>query len=165
MKSTFTNKIRAFTLFEVMITMIISGIVISMVSILFLNINKLYLRQKAITDTSDNILELFSAIKSDMQKADMLVETTFGFKIVRPENEIIYEIYEGTITRKIDQRSNKFYFITEDYSVEYLDKRNNILKSVFFNIYLSDALIYPVMIYKDESRRMLFETEISKNIY
>ena len=84
----------SFTLFEVLLAMTISGIIISILSILFLNFNKTYQLKKSLAKSNEEILELFSAIRIDAFHATSLKRLSFGFKIENNDGEVIYEIYK-----------------------------------------------------------------------
>lgn len=156
-------KIKAFTVVELLVAMIISGIAISLAAGLYLNIEKLFNDQLAQYDETDNVLLFRSFILNDFENAQTIFSDVEGIEIISDKNQMINYNFEGNcITRVKEQRTDTFYLDYENPETDTFNDELDLVNEFSIDIRLGEML-YPLTIRKEYSRSVLFNLNYKKN--
>lgn len=159
------RKIKSFTIIELLVAMSISGIVISMALLMFLQFRKYVYDYSTTLNRHNEILLLVNQINLDFDKFNIVEIGNYSTVKLENENELIeYYIDEDFIIRESDIKTDTFKIKTEDLELKFLDVDENIIKSIYFSIIIDKELTYPVLIKKEYANQVLFEYDTSEKL-
>lgn len=134
--------IKAYTLIEMIIVMIISAIIVSMAYIVYTRVNVIAMNLKNSFNSHYQVALLDKLIYADFQQADKVIKTAEGFIC-----EFDHETHEYQLSDRIIriQRSqiDTFSFIQDvNYDFEYTNANNYVIKSFKIKgLYLDEEIV------------------------
>ena len=110
MKSRNKTKVAAFTIVELIVTMLIGAIVISagytLLSMINNGYSSFYKNQKKISD----FILLNSLVETDFDKADLIYQNTNNLRFVRDRRSVEYTFNKSEVIRKDSILTDTFHF-------------------------------------------------------
>lgn len=141
-------KIKAFTIIEVVVVLVITGIVIFAAVSGYLKIQHLFHMSKNINDTGNNIGTLFNVLQYDFEKAT-IAKSRYNELILLYEDgkKIKYEFDTDKIEREWGYNKEIYHLNTSSISFKALEGRNNYIYEV--NCVISfERLSFPIRLTK-----------------
>ena len=155
------KKIKAFTILELVVTMLITSIIIGVVYTSYFILNKTYTTYQAKNEKIDSIVQLNNLLKSDFAGSAKVLKSPTGIICFLQNKTVIYTITPDYIVRassvsdtfKIASSNIATLFenkpvITTDNPQSYIDELdvtfkvlNEIIQYHYFKIYSSEELI------------------------
>lgn len=155
------RKINSFTIIELVMSLLISGIVIGIVYYAFLFFNRQNINYQY---KSRHISEYFLFNKSmliDFEKAELIRDSLENFLILRnkiPDKTIIYSFSSNIITRQTQESIDSFSLACEGFHFYYLSGDNNIVNKAVIKLNINDRLLLPIFL-KSYSAAQILDAE------
>ncbi|MBI5541228.1 MAG: prepilin-type N-terminal cleavage/methylation domain-containing protein [Bacteroidia bacterium] len=150
------KRLRAFSMVELMVAMIVSSIVIGVALTVYMNLNQYYQDFKEKGKIDSELLLLVSTMRADMEKSYEVHGDNSDLTMVFEAGKTINYSFEGKfILRKIDDVTDTFYNPIQEVEVNYLDNENKYVNDLLVNIKQVES-IFPLHITKEYSRDLLF---------
>ncbi len=158
------KKIKAFTIIELLVAMTIAGIVVSFSILLFLQFQKYIYTFSGKLNYNNEILLFTNVLRFDFDKAEKIGNDGTAI-IVRLTGDVInYEFSEEYILRQSIERTDTFHVVCSDPEFKWIDKANEIVRSVYFEVHVDKHDYYPVKLNKLYPRQFLFEQDLKNRI-
>ncbi len=150
------KKVSAFTIIEIIVAMLISGIVISASYTIYFNFKVLFIETQLEFEENSRILLLQSLLKRDFREADFIKSRNDELIINFADKEkIYYEIEEDFIVRNNQEIVDTFFIIIDDYYIGKL--KNNLLYVDEIILYIElEELEFPIHITKKYTNDYIF---------
>jgi prepilin-type N-terminal cleavage/methylation domain-containing protein len=150
------RKVKAFTLIEVTVVLIISGTVMTLAMWSYSNVMK-YLRTYNEQEAANQELVLFlSHFTADLEKAAVVTEKRGSLQLEFPESVVSYDFYSDLILRTEYQYPDTFFLKTLLFDYEPLPLQKDWVEQVYLTLELSGTE-YPMAFYKNYSHQQLFQ--------
>ncbi len=115
------SKLKAYTLMEILVALVISGLLISMASMLFLTIKKDVLEEQNRQEMGHRMLRLISFIEKDFDDAREITYNGGALKCFKKETSFSsYEFHNEYIIRRSQFRADSFSFKVNNIECNYL---------------------------------------------
>jgi|GEM_PF-3998322 len=151
--------IRAFTVLELIVVMIVSSIVILSLFTVMGNTQQLFRMSIAQSYKEVELLEFYQFLNDDIHSASAIQMQGADLLIQRGEDELRYEFFDGMVVRRHSVAIDTFYVRVQDFAIErhtdlhqYVGKISFRLSDVFEDI--------PLVIAKPYYRGQLFNMKI-----
>jgi len=164
------TKVKAFTILEVTITMLIAAVVISITYTAYEIVSKSFISFKSKNEDMAMVANIDHLLKRDFDRADIILSANTGIELRQQDKPVIYyEFANAYIVRKsgaidtfkVTNRDVKMYFEHQARnSSEYMntsDAGNNRIDELSFMIIYKDEMI-PCHFYKQYSSVNLMQT-------
>ena len=150
------KKLKAFTMIELMVAMIVSSIVIGIALTIYMNLNQYYLDFKEKGKMDSELLMLVSTFRSDMDKSYEVHGDNSDLTLVFEAGKTINYSFEGNcVIRTKSEVTDTFYNKVQEIEVNYLDNENKYVNDILINIKQGE-FVFPLHITKEYSRDLLF---------
>lgn len=108
-------KIRAFTLIEVIVAMILSGIVVAFAAIAFQLVSKQFMSFKKSGERINELFVFQYQLQMDVRESELILHEASGLKFIFDDSkEATYLIYEENIIRENGNRTDTFFVRNAD---------------------------------------------------
>jgi len=152
-------KIKAFTIIELVVTMVITSIVIGIAVALYLSLDFYFRDTISEYDKDNNILLTGSMIKHDIINAKEIVRNNSGFTVIITKNKKIrYDISDQHIIREINNLPDTILCSVNDLTINTLEDNTGLVNEIIINIGQGKNNI-PLHFYKQYENDVLFELD------
>lgn len=93
------NRLRSFTLMEVVIVMVISVTVLGVAYLAFSIVNRQLLQYRQTTSKINEIMLFSKLVRKDISNAGLVYKTATGFSCKNDSSNVIYEINDSLVLR------------------------------------------------------------------
>lgn len=154
MKGVMTRNLKCFTVIELIVTMVISGIVILAALEFFTIYNKLFIRKNYTLDSYNEMFQAASIMKNDIADSDKLYCSGNKLTTVQPSGDtIIYELMDNYFLRSCNEQYDTLRVVVsqegEDGLINSLNSKVLFLKinsiSDLFNLILEKRISNDVL--------------------
>ena len=154
------KKIKAFTIAELAISMLISGIVISIAYYAFFLFNTQFNKYKRKSAIVNDFLLFQTVLNKDMNEADRITDSA-GFFIIleNPGNERItrYEMSEDHITRYAGEAIDSFSIRPMGFHMETVDDKLPLIRKIVFSSKISTDMISAIFVKRYSAQQLMNE--------
>ncbi|MGE0637866.1 MAG: type II secretion system protein J [Bacteroidia bacterium] len=103
-------KIRAFTLIEVIVAMILSGIVVAFAAVAFQLVSKQFMSFKKSGERINELFVFQHQLQKDVRESELILHEALGLKFIFDDNkQATYLVYEENIIRDNGTRTDTFF--------------------------------------------------------
>ena len=156
-------KLRAFSLTEVLIAMIIGSVLTGLVISTFITINKVYQKRLSMAAQNQKLIELSGILEQDFLRSDYVIKGECESHIVLHNDEpLSYLFTDSMIIRQNGTNADTFFLDSDNLSLHLFRTDNRLISQVQFNVLLN-GLEYPVCIPKAYSRYDLYNYFLIKS--
>lgn len=153
--STSIKKLFAFTIMEVLITMIVSSIAISLIIGVYLNNQKALMQYINISGVYANNLDFLTTLKTDINKSTYITENTDGIELHNKSTTIDYQFFENQVLRFTETNIDTFVIKIQNYEFLYLNDNSDCIE--YINLSLTvDVFEKEILLSKIYSNDTLF---------
>lgn len=149
------KKLHAFTMMELLVTIVISSIVVSTALAVFVHINTYFSNNNNQQEEINKIISLQSLLNYDVEKAREIYCLSDRVLLTNSESLICYKFLDSYIIREHKANSDTFTLVSTDLSSEKLDNYCDLIKEVSFNIETQHKQWF-FRFYKQYPRSVLF---------
>lgn len=150
--------IKAFTLIEIMVALLISGIVISMAYVILTNSQLYFDKLKNQSSYSIQYIDFYSILKKDIDRSNTILMNNNELIITTDDNRISYKLENNFFERTdLTKKINKFDINIIDIEVKYL-KDTKFVNEVILQI--QGINNYEINFVKQYSRQTLVNANI-----
>jgi Tfp pilus assembly protein PilV len=162
MNGFFKQKVTGFTVMEILITMVISGIVVLTALQFYTIFNRLLLQKNDTMEGGKNVLQLYNMLKNDAVNAVSLNSSTNKLTMRFPDKESIqYEFFDEYVIRTYNILIDTIRVKTMNFNTE-KDQTTGFDKIITLEL-MKDKETFPVIIEKTYPNDVLINTTISPN--
>lgn len=155
------KKLKAFTIMEILITMIVSSIAISLIIGLYLNNQKALLQYMNISSVYSNNLDFLTLIKTDIEQSNYIIEAYSGIELHNKKQIIEYQFLESQVIRYTRTQADSFPVKIRDYEFLYLNNNSQWIE--YINLSLNvDVFEKDILLSKSYTKDVLFELDFSQ---
>ncbi|MDP4209208.1 MAG: hypothetical protein Q8928_10380 [Bacteroidota bacterium] len=153
------TKLKAFTVTELLVAMILTGIVIFAAMRLFLNYEGLVRFKNKRMETGKEVLQFYRVFSKEFEEAYTVKVTGRQFSFVKPDKSIIqYNLTEDYIAREVRGQQDTFAIKVNDLKV-FKDRVTGWAKSVTLSL-LAGADTFPVSLTKQYENAVLMNKDL-----
>jgi prepilin-type N-terminal cleavage/methylation domain-containing protein len=153
------KKIRSFTLIEMLVSVTISGIIITIVSIIYLNYQDYFIRFKDINDNSIRMLEFYNVCSRDFSESETVKSDKGMITFCTDTHRTSYFINDDNIIRHQQSGYDTFRIPASDLKVFSLAEIPDLIYKVsFMTILNGDEL--EMVFRKEYGNAVLFNYEV-----
>jgi len=117
------KKLKAFSIIEVMVSIVISGIVISTAYSVYVFTYKQFFRFASVKTEIRNYFELSSVLTRDFETAKKVIKKgNQEVEIQLIDNQINYSFFNNHILRTINYHTDTFYFVVSDVEMNIINE-------------------------------------------
>lgn len=151
-----TKKLKAFTIVELLVTMVITSIVVGLASSLYLNMQQYYTMSESGYGQNTDIIFVTSLLKNDMEQS-VSVHSSYGLVSMQGKDNIVkeYDFSDDYIIRKIYYHRDTFFVKTQDLEIINLNSNSDLVSEIKASLVVDGAPM-PLHLYKDYTRDVLF---------
>jgi competence protein ComGF len=150
------KKIKAFTIMELLVTLVLTSIIVSLASSIYLNMQKYFSDSEAAYEKNSDINFLIGLIKNDFENASSVVSSFGLITLISNDSKMLeYNFGDEYIIRKKEYQRDTFYVKTEELDIIRLDNNSDLVTEIKADIIIDDGVI-PFHIYKSYTRDILF---------
>ena len=158
------NRLKAFTVIEIITVLLISGIVISLSLSIFLNFEKIFRQLLSDSSKYSEIMFFHRRIKNDFDRAKYITYNQDELVLHNVNNNIVkYNLGNEYLTINTNTNIDTLKVNIKDCSVEYINEESKLITS-FFLILKLKGNDFPLFFNKEYSNRILFNNEVN-NLY
>ncbi len=152
-----SGKIKAFTIIEVAVTMVLSSIVVGSAIYVFFTFNKVLFATNKNNLIDLELIQLQQILKSDFIKADE-INYQYGSIVIKFMNEekTFYDIEDQVIIREAVNGIDTFNIEVYDIYVYYNSENSKLVNELILDIEI-DNLDFPIHVIKKYPNSKLFE--------
>jgi hypothetical protein len=154
-------RLKAFTVYELLVSLLVGGIAIMLIIVIFLNFHKISLAfQNRVSGKSEMIID-YERLRKDFNKAKevLLIDDILYFTgdegFIRK-----YEIGENSIIDLNAYEADTLRFRTGQFEFEFLEPGNSLLSSFSFVLSVEEKSV-PVYLYKDYPAAILVNNQLN----
>ena len=119
MKRVLRQKVRGYTVMELMVVMVVSGIVVLSALQFYIIFNKLIYKENNAMEGVKEVLQFYGTLKNDMDSSISVYATKDGVAMKMPEKNLIqYIFYDEYVTRTQNAQSDTFHMNITDLKTE-----------------------------------------------
>ena len=138
----YDKMIKAFTLLELLVVLIISTIVIGLGSSVFQITNNFFLDYKTINKSISDASLLNALLSRDVLSAKIVIRKLNGFETINPHSESIsYLFSEKYIIRSQNSMCDTFYFSAKNISFKFNGEDKQEINEPFDEIYFETGIL------------------------
>ena len=154
------KKIRAFTLVEMIFTMLLTGILISLIYIIFSVVSKNFQDYGDKSHNMKHLLQLTTLMNHDIEMAQQVrEELDGGFICIKGDDKLLYQFWHDKITRVKDLSTDTFHVVLLDYDFSFFGK-DELVQEINLVFKLENREQVPVKIYKNYSNYIKYTASI-----
>jgi prepilin-type N-terminal cleavage/methylation domain-containing protein len=148
------SKLKAYTLMEVMVALIIGSVVISLAVMAFLTIKKEVDNEYVIQNEAQKVLRIRTLMENDFFACDHIQYKNKQLRFYKDNNmKKRYRFHDEFVVRSTHSHSDTFLIVVNDIQCKYLFKQSKLVSSFSFTI-------FPI---KHHSRNLHFIKQYSHN--
>ncbi|PKP20789.1 MAG: hypothetical protein CVU05_08330 [Bacteroidetes bacterium HGW-Bacteroidetes-21] len=149
-------RIKAFTLIEMIVAMIISSVVIGLALTVYGRINEYFIDLNKIGEKYNNTLMLVSNLRNDFERA-IEIKGDNSQIMVLLENEMnnTYDFNGDVVVRTSKEQSDTFFLPQKNIETKYCDDKQEYLSELTIDFMQGEQIIQLHLI-KDYSRDLMF---------
>ena len=156
------RKIPAFTVMELMVTMVISGIVVMAALQFYIIFNKLIYQKNNTMEAGKEALQFYYVLKNDTDSAVSLTSSREGIMMQLPEKNFIqYEFFDKYVVRVLNNQSDTFRVKVTDLNSE-KDQTTGYDNVIALEIENSKET-FPILLEKTYTNDVLLNTTLFPN--
>ncbi|WP_435261208.1 PulJ/GspJ family protein [Tenacibaculum sp. nBUS_03] len=123
------NKVRAYTIIEILITMVITSVIVSILYLLFSTLSRQYSQFNKSQNKTITLALFKNTLKRDFYMSDVLFFKSNELTCVKDKETILYTLQNEFVTRKLESRNtidtfdiqikhiNPFFIVDRDFKV------------------------------------------------
>jgi prepilin-type N-terminal cleavage/methylation domain-containing protein len=151
-------RLPAFTIMEMLVAMVISGIIIGSGAFLYLNFNRYVTSAIQKSETENAVMLFCRAFEDDMQGASAIEQISDELSMKSEKKGLItYFFSDDYIVRQQEEIVDTFSLMVEDLTISF-DYLNNRFQSLEARL-ISGDIAYPVFMVKAYENAEMFNTE------
>lgn len=157
-KLSYLNRLMpAFTVLELIIVMILSGIVIGLTYLYFTQFQH-YIRQASLGSEAYIGLDQFSTVfQKDMDDAgEIYYRVPSTIRLLKDEEEIDYSFEGNVIIRKLEYSNDTFHIKSANLDVLEMEDYNDLVEYIGFDIQIENDAMQQASFIKDYNSKTLF---------
>lgn len=159
MKQILRHKVAGFTVMELLVTMVISGIVVLSAFEFYIIFNKLILKKNSDMEGGKEVLLFYDLLRNDTEGSVMLNSTGDGISFRMDENHIIhYEFFKDFVVRLNNNLPDTFNVRVLDFNTE-KDLTTGYIKFITLEIQKNKES-FPVILEKNYPNDILLNRAI-----
>ncbi len=140
-------KVKAFSFLEVLVSIIISGIVISTVYSVYVFTYKQYFKYSAIKTNMRNYVEFTSTLNTDFENAKKVLKNSdYEIEMQLSEKTINYQFNTDYVLRTVNLKSDTFLFAVDYMQITLLNELKNEPLITYLKLGVKDNVL---VFYKD----------------
>lgn len=129
------KSIKAFTIIEIIVALIISALVISLAYILLMNSEIYFDKLKEQSSHSIRYIDFYSTLKNDIHQCNSVSTEQNEIILSFDQHKITYRIEDNFVERSIpNKETSKFNVVIEDIEVKYL-KNTKLVNEIILKIH------------------------------
>jgi prepilin-type N-terminal cleavage/methylation domain-containing protein len=135
------TKVRAFTIIELIMAMLISSVIISMVYYVYILFNHQFSNYREKVNAIDEYLILQKALRTDMESADAISAPSASeitCSIIREKEMVVYTFSNGYIARSCGDARDTFHIKNSGYEATYF-KETGLVETLVLKVSVSDG--------------------------
>jgi hypothetical protein len=158
----FKQRVTGFTVMEILVTMVLSGIVV-LTAFQFYNIfNKMLLHKTKTMEEGKEILQFYNVLTNDATRAISLKSSVNELQMKLPENDfILYEFFDEYVVRTRNTLVDTFLVKVTDMNTE-KELTTGFDKTITMEL-LTDKEIFPVLFEKTYPNDILLNMTVFHN--
>jgi prepilin-type N-terminal cleavage/methylation domain-containing protein len=143
-KTSLLKKIPSFTIIELMITLLISSIVISMGYYGYFLLNDQFNKYQARREKIREYELLATAFQTDFDKADRVIDTLddHHFVFYRQDTPIRYSIGRNSVVREFGQARDSFAMTASVSGIYYVNDTNRLIDGIRLNLSFNGTSVF-----------------------
>lgn len=147
----------AFTILELLIVMLLSGIVVGLTFLYFTQFQR-YIRQQFSASEVYMCSGQFNTVfQQDIDNSgEVYYQSPDLIRVIQSENEIQYEFNEDRIIRKLENVNDTFRLTTSHLSVHEMEDYNDLVDFMEFEVNIDDGHPQQVSFVKEYNSKTLF---------
>ena len=151
------NKLKAFTVLEIIIVLLISGIVIALSLNIYLNMEKLFYRILSDGNKYNEIMFFHNRLKNDFDKAKYVKIEIDELIIYKEDWDIIkYNLGSDYLTVSANNITDTLKLKIKNYNFEYLNEESRLISDFSLELKYNNNN-FPFYFTKKYSNKVLFE--------
>lgn len=155
------QKIRAYTLIEVAVAMLLAGICISICYTAYGIINNYYQNFQQKNQTTDQVLTLKHVLEKDFLQSKSILRSEKGIKLDQDSTAINYLFEQGYILREIPEfHTDTFKIAAQDLRLAFESvevQEDSLVDEIKFTVILAKGITVPMQVNKHYSSENLFK--------
>ena len=153
------RKIKSFTLVELVIALLVSGIVVSLAGSTYLLIKKMILTSSLDYEFDDRVMDLAMVLKHDFDRAAVISKEAYSLSLQFPSHEIInYQFGDSFVMRQAGEVTDSFHIKPAIVQMETLSRESEWVTKLYL-LFQHKEIDYPVHLKKDYTRDLLFQLD------
>ncbi len=102
------NRVKGFTIFEMLIVMVVSSIAVTLSILIWLNLQKFFSKISKESETRTEILLLKDQLREDLKTAQALHMEADGFRLSNSTEDISYRVADDYLVRESEMGTDTF---------------------------------------------------------
>ena len=138
------KRVSAFTIIELVISLLISSVVIGIVYYAFLFFSKQFGLYQRKSDSVQEYFLLKGAVQNEFEKAELIIDSLPGliaFKTSMPDQMITYRIDSNFIVRKFQETADSFRVKCENFRTIHVNDSSNLVKEIVFSVKMDNSIL------------------------
>ena len=135
------KKLKAFTIIELVMSLLISSIVIGIVYYAFLFFNKQFIGYNNKSHFTSEYLLAGTALKTDMERAEAIRDSLADFIVIKGPmacEEVVYEVARKTIVRRCGETIDSFQVENNGMQAVYVSDSVNLVRQIIFEFVINN---------------------------
>lgn len=156
------KKLPAFTMIELLVTIVISSIVIGFALGIYYQVNGYFSKNSRQQEDINKIVTFQSVLYNDMEIAKEVYCLSDRITLTYRDNLITYKFYDEYLTRETMHHTDTFFILVTGLSSEKLDSYSDFAKEITFLVENGDTP-WQFRYFKQYTRDVLFSLSQKKN--
>jgi prepilin-type N-terminal cleavage/methylation domain-containing protein len=154
------KRLKGYTIWEIIIVMVISSIVITLAASVFFRIRNYFHTNTGVYISGTDFIVLSDIMKRDFDRARVIHNKDSIIYLIDNKSRISYRFSEQYIVRNNNMITDTFHFVTGRFHVGTLPDHPDMIGQVEFEVILKKLKI-PFCYYKQYEKQVLYETDKS----
>ncbi|OFY26028.1 MAG: hypothetical protein A2X01_00250 [Bacteroidetes bacterium GWF2_35_48] len=155
------KKIKAFTMMELLVTIVISSLVIGFALGVYFHLNNYYLKGHSKFTEVNEVISLYSLMNTDMENAREMYVLSDRINFAGINTSICYKFYNEYIVREQQFSTDTFFIIVTNLQDEKIDPYSDLSGQVTF-IAEKEKEQYPFTLKKKYASEVYFNLSLKK---
>lgn len=156
------KKLKAFTIIELIVTMIISGIVISMAFTIYFKTSTSFQRYVINAQSINDAMALHVLLRKEFENAENVQFRRGRLEIHKGEHIIYYDFAEEYVIRELKYDADTFWVYTKNLEYERLKSNRLYITTISFTFDLYENLYFPFFVSKEYTNQQLYKFSSKK---